>query len=86
MVTQRRMQVLSWQLVWMLGVIGSLTALDAFSYELFFVLSIVGFLVVVDLTRPSVARPQWWLRSRSLLVLGLIGLVLVIARRILLLA
>ncbi|ELY44007.1 hypothetical protein DV706_17060 (plasmid) [Natronorubrum bangense] len=75
------MRVLSWQLVWMLGVIVSLAFLGAFSYELFFVLSTVGFLLLVDLIRPSIARPEWWMRARSILVLGLIGLAVVIARR-----
>lgn len=76
------MRVLWWQLAWMVAVILSLSILGTFSYELFFVLSVLGFLIAVDLTQPIAAMPEWWLRARSVLALGLLGFALVVVRRL----
>jgi len=76
------MWVLSWHFAWMLVTVLILSALDVFSYELFFVLSVLGLVVVIDLTRPIIVRPRWWSRLRVILVLGLIGFVLVTGRHL----
>lgn len=83
MVTPRRVQFVGATVAWMAITLVGLTALEAYSLELFFVVSLVGFLVVTELTAPTVAKPPWRKRLRWFIALGLLGFGTVVIRRIL---
>lgn len=71
------------QLAWMLATILVLALLNAFSYELFFLLSVLGLLVVTGLTLPATVTPRWRRRLQYLVWLALVGVAVVVIRRIL---
>lgn len=83
MVTPRRVQFVGATVAWMTAALVGLTALEAYSLELFFVVSLVGFLVVTELTAPTIATPPWRKRLRWFIALGLLGFGAVVIRRIL---
>lgn len=83
MVTPRRVQFVGATIAWMAITLLGLAALEAYSLELFFVVSLVGFLVVTELTAPSVASPPWRKRLRWFIALGLLAFGAVVIRRIL---
>jgi predicted membrane channel-forming protein YqfA (hemolysin III family) len=82
MATGRRMRFVHGQLAWMVATILALSLLGAFSYELFFILSVLGLLVVTGLTLPATVTPQWRRRLRWLVRIALVGVGLVVIRRI----
>jgi len=83
MATGRRQRFIHGQAAWMLGTILVLTALGALSLEVFFVLSLIGLLVVIELTAPFNVTPRWRARLRWVILVGLLGFVYVVVRRIL---
>ena len=71
------------QLAWMVGTVLVLALFGSVSYELFFVGSLLGLLVVSELTVPVNATPSWRTRLRWLTLVGLLGFLALIVRRIL---
>lgn len=71
------------QLAWMVATILGLVLFGAFSYELFFLLSVLGLLVVTGLTLPATVTPQWRRRLQWLVRFALVGVAVVVVRRIL---
>lgn len=71
------------QIAWMVATILALAVFGAFSYELFFLLSVLGLLVVTGLTLPATVTPRWRTRLQWLVRLALVGVALVVVRRIL---
>jgi len=67
----------------MLATLVVLVALGALSLQLFFVVCFIGLLIVVELTAPFDVRPAWRSRLKWLIVLGALGFIYVITRRIL---
>ena len=84
MVTKRRMRFVGGQVSWMIATVLALTALGAFSYELFFTVSLVGLLAITELTAPVRATPEWRRRLRWVIAFGLLIFVFIVSRRILL--
>lgn len=82
MATTLRMRFVHGQLAWMVGTILALALLSAFSYELFFLLSVLGLLVVTGLTLPAAVTPRWRVRLQWLVRLALVGVAVVVVRRI----
>ncbi len=82
MATGRRQRFVHGQAAWMLGVILILAALGALSLEIFFVLSLIGLLVMIELTAPFAVTPRWRARLRWVILVGLLGFVYVVVRRI----
>jgi hypothetical protein len=83
MATARRMRFIHGQLAWMVGTVLALTAVGSFSYELFFLLSVLGLLIVTGLTLPATITPGWRVRLQWLIRIALVGVALVVIRRIL---
>ncbi len=83
MPTRRRQQFIHGQAAWMLATLLLLAVLGSLSLELFFVLSLIGLLVVTELTAPFNVTPEWRSRLKWLTVLGLLGFVFIIFRRVL---
>lgn len=67
----------------MLATLLLLVLLSSLSYELFFVLSLIGLLIVTELTAPFNVTPEWRVRLKWLIIIGLIGFAYVVVRRIL---
>lgn len=82
MTFRRRRQFVHAQLAWMLGTIVVLSTLRTFSMELFFIVSLVGLLVTVELTAPVNVSPRWRARLKWILVLGMLGFGLFMAKRV----
>lgn len=82
METRRRRRFVHAQIVWMLGAVVLLTALESLTLDLFFILSLIGFLVVVELTAPVAVSPRWRRRIPWLIVAGLLAFVYIVVRRI----
>lgn len=82
MVTGRRQRFVHGQAAWMLATIVVLAALGALSLEIFFVLSLIGLLVVIELTAPFNVTPRWRTRLRWVILVGLLGFVYVVVKRI----
>ena len=68
----------------MIATILALTALGAFSYEVFFTVSLVGLLAITELTAPARVTPEWRRRLRWVIAFGLLIFVFTVARRLLL--
>lgn len=83
MTSRRWLWFVRWQVAWMVASVLGLVLLAAFSYELLFLLSVLGLLVGYDLSAPAVVRPRWRSRLRVVVLLGLIGFAIVVARRVL---
>lgn len=82
MATGRRLRFLHGLMAWFLGALFVLVLLEAFSIELFFVLSLIGFLIVTELTAPTVVRPAWRRRLKWPIAIGLAIFAFIVARRI----
>ncbi|WP_408959696.1 hypothetical protein [Natrinema sp. 74] len=82
MATQRRMRFVRGQLGWMVATVLVLSLLGSFTYELAFVCSLIGLLVIGEFTAPVAATPTWRTRLKWLTVLGLLGFVILVARRL----
>ncbi|OVE85164.1 hypothetical protein [Natronolimnobius baerhuensis] len=80
MATERRMQFVHWQLVWMLGSILVLVVFDALSLESVFICSLIGLLIITELTAPFAVEPSWRKRLPWLVIAGLVGFAVVIGR------
>lgn len=76
------MRFISWQLAWMVATVLVLAVVGAFSLELFFVLSLIGFLIVTELTAPVAVTPAWRRRLWWVILAGLAGFAVVVARRV----
>ncbi len=74
MATERRMQFVHWQLVWMLGSILVLVVFDALSLESVFICSLIGLLIITELTAPFAVEPSWRKRLPWLVIAGWSGL------------
>ena len=83
MATARRLRFIHGQPAWMVGTILVLTVVGSFSYELFFLLSVLGLLVVTGLTLPVSVTPAWRVRLQWLVRIALVGVAIVVIRRIL---
>lgn len=83
MATPRRMRFVHGQLAWMAATILGLALVGSFSYELFFLLSVLGLLVVTGLTLPATVTPRWRVRLQWLVRVALVGVAVVVVRRIL---
>lgn len=81
MTTKRRYRFVGGVLAWNLAGLFVLVATDWLTYELFFVVSLIGFLVVVELTSPVHVRPDWRRRLRWMILIGMGGFLVVLARR-----
>jgi hypothetical protein len=82
MTTARRERFINGQLAWMVATILVLVALGGFSYELFFLLSVLGLLIVTGLRMPIAVTPRWRVRLKWLLLVALIGVGIIVVRRI----
>lgn len=82
MATVRRMQFIHGQIAWMVATILALALVGSFSYELFFLLSVLGLLVVTGLTLPTAVTPAWRVRLQWLIRVALVGVGVVVVRRI----
>lgn len=60
-----------------------LNLLGSLSVQLFFTISLIGFLVITGLTEPFTTRPAWRSRLRWIIILGLLGFMLIVVRRVL---
>lgn len=69
---------------WTLGSVIVLTALDLLTFESVYLLSFGGLLAVFAVISTESIKPQWHVRLRYLVVLGLLGFVVLIVRRALL--
>jgi hypothetical protein len=58
-----------------------LVATEWLTYELFFVVSLIGVLVVVEFTSAIHVRPPWRKRVRWLILVGIAGFLVVLARQ-----
>ena len=83
MATRRRNRFIHGHLAWMLAALLALTALDAYTHELFFVISLIGFLVLVELTAPFNVTPDWRRRLGYVIVIGLAVFSYIVIERIL---
>ena len=83
MATHRRERFIHATVGWMLGVVFILGLLGSLTYELFFVLSLIGFLIITDLTAPINVTPVWRSRLRWLVGAGLVIFGYIVIRRIL---
>lgn len=83
MATQRRMRFVRGQIAWMVATVLMLVLLGSVSYELFFLLSVLGLLVVTGLTLPATVTPRWRVRLKWLIRIALVGVAVVVIRRIL---
>lgn len=81
--TTRRMRFVHGQIAWMVAMILGLVLLASFSYELFFLLSVLGLLVVTGLTLPATVMPRWRVRLQWLIRIALVGVAIIVIRRIL---
>lgn len=84
MATKRRTRFVRGQVIWMVATILALTALGAFSYDLFFTVSLLGLLAITELTAPVRVTPEWRQQLRWVIAFGLLIFVFIVARRILL--
>lgn len=81
MTVARQYQFVSGVLAWTLAGLFVLVATGWLTYELFFVVSLIGALVVVEFTSPIHVRPPWRRRVRWLILVGIAGFLVVLARR-----
>jgi len=81
MTVARQYQFVSGVLAWTLAGLFVLVATGWFTYELFFVVSLIGVLIVVEFTSPIHVRPPWRRRVRWLVLAGIAGFLVVLARR-----
>lgn len=81
MAAGRQYRFISGVLAWMLAGLFVLVATEWFTYELFFVVSLIGVLVVVEFTSPIHVRPPWRKRVRWIILVGIAGFLVVLARR-----
>jgi hypothetical protein len=72
MTTPRRHRYVRLQVVWLLGVLLALVALEAFSYGAFVLLAVLGLLVGNELLTPVSVDPRWRPRLRWLTAVGLV--------------
>lgn len=82
MPTRHQRQFIVGQAAVMLGMISIFSIYGVLSLETFFMGSFLGLLLLFVLTEPEVVMPQWRSQLRRIIVLGTIGFVLLIARRI----
>jgi hypothetical protein len=81
MAVARRYRFVSGVLAWTLASLFVLVATGWLTYELFFVVSLIGVLVVVEFTSPIHVRPRWRTRVRWVVLVGVAGFLVVLARR-----
>ena len=67
----------------MISTILGLTMIDALALDVFVVLSFIGLLVVTELTAPVAITPQWRVRVRLLIFLGLSAVGYIMIKRVL---
>jgi hypothetical protein len=77
----RQYNFVSAVLAWTLASLFILVATGWLTYELFFVISLIGVLIVVEFTSPVYVRPQWRKRVRWIILVGIAGFLVVLARR-----
>lgn len=82
MPTRHQRQFIVGQAAVMLGMISIFSIYGVLSLETFFMGSFLGLLLLFVLTEPEVVMPKWRSQLRRIIVLGTIGFVLLIARRI----
>ncbi|MFC4542218.1 hypothetical protein ACFO5R_09790 [Halosolutus amylolyticus] len=82
MATRLRMWFAWGVLAWLVATVLVLSILGSFSYGLFFTFALIGLLVVTELTAPLSVTPRWRTHIRWLIVLGFVGFVVVISRRV----
>lgn len=81
MTVTRRLRFVHALTAWLLGTLFVLTLVDSLGAELLYSLSLVGLFVVIELTAPFNVAPQWRKRLRGVIIFGLAGLGLIVARR-----
>ena len=81
MAVARQYQFVSGVLAWTLASLFVLVTTGWLTYELFFVVSLIGVLVVVEFTSPIHVRPRWRTRVRWVVLVGVAGFLVVLARR-----
>lgn len=77
----RQYRFVSGVLAWALAGLFVLVATGWLTYELFFVVSLIGVLVVAEFTSPIHVRPPWRKRVRWVILIGVVGFLVVLARR-----
>ena len=77
----RQYNFVSAVLAWSLASLFILVATGWLTYELFFVISLIGVLIVVEFTSPVSVRPRWRKRVRWIILIGIAGFLVVLARR-----
>jgi len=77
----RQYNFVSAVLAWSLASLFILVATGWLTYELFFVISRIGVLIVVEFTSPVSVRPRWRKRVRWIILIGIAGFLVVLARR-----
>lgn len=80
--TPRRYRFVRRLLALMLGAAIVAAALDAFAWELFYLLSLVSLLAVAEVTAPYEVTPPWRRRITRVVIAGLVGFSLLVARRL----
>ena len=81
MTVARQYRFVSGVLAWTLTGLFVLVATGWFTYELLFVVSLIGVLIVVEFTSPIHVRPLWRKRLRWIVLVGIAGFLVVLARR-----
>lgn len=81
MAVARQYQFVSGVLAWTLASLFVLVAPGWLTYELLYVVSLIGVLVVVEFTSPIHVRPPWRKRLRWVILVGIAGFLVVLARR-----
>ena len=81
MAIARQYRFVSGVLAWTLASLFVLVATGWLTYELFFVISLIGVLIVVEFTSPIHVRPRWRNRVRWVVLVGIAGFLVVLARR-----
>ncbi|UPV76645.1 hypothetical protein M0R89_19120 (plasmid) [Halorussus limi] len=79
----RSQQFVYGQIVAMLVIVVSLSLLRLLSLELFFITSFISLLLLVELTSPFNVAPWWRRRLKWFVILGVLGSIYVIGKRIL---
>lgn len=83
MADRRRQQFVHGLVAWMLGTVVTLSVVGMLSIELFFIVSLVGFIGLVELTAPVNVSPRWRAKLKWFVLLGMVGFVLFMVKRIL---
>jgi len=82
MATRKRRLFVYGQTGVMLAAVTLLALLDSLTLGNVFVASLLGLLAVTELTAPVAVSPRWRVRLRWLLVAGLVGFAVLVARRV----